>query len=112
MATAAAQLQTSASPAAIATAQQDTPPAVTVDSEAPVKKINSQVVRQLGLDLKRRFETYAQDRQLQEQKFLRNLRQYLGIYDPEVESQLPRERLEGLPSPDPRKVHLACSRAS
>jgi hypothetical protein len=97
MATAAAQLQTSASPAAIATAQQDTPPAVTVDSEAPVKKINSQVVRQLGLDLKRRFETYAQDRQLQEQKFLRNLRQYLGIYDPEVESQLPRDGSRAYP---------------
>jgi hypothetical protein len=60
-----------------------------VEQPAPVKKIDAQVLRQLGLDLKRLFERYAQDRQLQEQKFLRNLRQYLGIYDPEVERQLP-----------------------
>jgi hypothetical protein len=85
MTTSAASLQASASPAAIAAAA----PQVVVEQPAPVKKIDAQVLRQLGLDLKRLFERYAQDRQLQEQKFLRNLRQYLGIYDPEVERQLP-----------------------
>jgi hypothetical protein len=88
MTTSAASLQTSASPAAIAAASPPGPEVV-VQQPAPVKKIDKQVLRQLGLDLKRLFERYAQDRQLQEQKFLRNLRQYLGIYDPEVERQLP-----------------------
>ena len=88
MATSAASLQTSASPAVIAAAAPPGPE-VQVEAPAPVKKIDRQVLRQLGLDLKRLFDRYAQDRQLQEQKFIRNLRQYLGIYDPEVEKQLP-----------------------
>lgn len=62
---------------------------MTVDSEAPVRKINGSVLRQLGHDLKKLFDQYAADRLLQEQKYLRNLRQFLGIYDPEVERQLP-----------------------
>jgi hypothetical protein len=82
-----AALQASTAPAAIAAAGAG--PSVTVEAPAPVRRIDKQVLRQLGLDLKRLFERYAQDRQLQEQKFLRNLRQYLGIYDPEVERQLP-----------------------
>jgi hypothetical protein len=89
MATSAAALQSSTAPAAIAAAQQPLDPAVAVPAPAPVKTINSQVVRALGLELKRLFDRYAQDRQLQEQKYLRNLRQYLGIYDPEVERALP-----------------------
>lgn len=88
MATSAASLHSSASPAVIA-ATAPPGPEVVIEQPAPVRKINAQVLRQLGLDLKRLFERYAQDRQLQEQKFLRNLRQYLGIYDPEVERQLP-----------------------
>jgi hypothetical protein len=34
------------------------------------------------------FTQYASDRLLQEQKFIKNLRQYLGIYDPDIEKQL------------------------
>jgi hypothetical protein len=89
MTTSAASLQSSTAPAAIAAGQQAVDPSVTIDTPAPIRKLDAGVLRQLGQDLKRLFDRYAQDRQLQEQKFLRNLRQYLGIYDPEVERALP-----------------------
>jgi hypothetical protein len=42
----------------------------------------------LGSDLTSKFAQYEKDRLLAELKWARNARQYLGIYDPEVESQL------------------------
>lgn len=75
--------------AAQQTAPQQSPPAVaTHTDDAPVKKIDSQTLRELGHDLNRMFQQYSGDRLLQEQKFLRNLRQYLGIYDPDIDSEL------------------------
>lgn len=66
-----------------------TPPAAIVQTpDAPVKTIDSTVLVQLGQDLTRLFQQYAGDRLLQEQKFIRNLRQYLGIYDPDIEKEL------------------------
>lgn len=89
MATAAAQLNSSTAL---------TPPAVsTQTSDAPLKTIDGNTLRELGQELMRLFERYAQDRQLTEQKYIRNLRQYLGIYDPEVEAQLPKDGSRAYP---------------
>jgi hypothetical protein len=46
------------------------------------------VLVQLGQDLTRLFQQFSGDRLLQEQKYIRNLRQYLGIYDPDIEKEL------------------------
>ena len=71
-------------------AQASSPPSVSTQTpDAPVKSIDKSVLRALGQDLTKLFTQFVSDRQLQEQKYLRNLRQYLGIYDPDVERQLP-----------------------
>lgn len=67
----------------------DKPTAVAVEGEAPVKKIDSEALRRLGGELAKLFKQYAGDRRLVEEKWTRNLRQYLGIYDPSVEEKLP-----------------------
>lgn len=66
------------------------PPAVTVENseDAPVKKIDPVQLGRLGENLARTFEQYASDRKVVEQRWLRNVRQYLGIYDPEIEKEL------------------------
>jgi hypothetical protein len=66
------------------------PPVSTQIPDAPVRQIDTQVLRELGQQFMRLFDSYAQDRQLTERKFIRNLRQYLGIYDPDVEAELPK----------------------
>ncbi|HUH10165.1 MAG TPA: hypothetical protein VLZ73_06420, partial [Brevundimonas sp.] len=58
------------------------------DGSAPVKKINKETLVALGQEFSKLFKQYASDRVLTEQRWLRNLRQYLGIYDPEVERTL------------------------
>lgn len=74
------------------------PPAVSTQvADAPVKKIDGQVLRQLGQELNSLFTTYAGDRRLTELKWMRNLRQYLGIYDPDIESELGRNRSRAYP---------------
>lgn len=64
------------------------PPAVETGAETPVRKISSDQLRTLGMELSKLFDQYASDRRLTELKWMKNLRQYLGIYDPEIESQL------------------------
>lgn len=75
------------------------PPAVNVEpvDTAPVRRISSSELAQLGQDRRRLFDQYASDRTVAEQKWLRNLRQYLGIYDPEIERQLSTTRSKAYP---------------
>ena len=75
------------------------PPAVAVEPEdnAPVRVIKSDELRQLGQNLSRLFDQYVSDRRIAELKWLRNLRQYLGIYDPEVEKDLSVNRSKAYP---------------
>jgi hypothetical protein len=74
------------------------PPAVTTDSaDAPVRVLNTDVLRALGQDLKRTFDQFASDRRQTEIKWVRNLRQYLGIYDPEVDERLAKDRSRAYP---------------
>lgn len=76
-----------------------TPPSVLVDpvENAPVPIIKSEELRQLGQNLTRLFEQYSADRRIAELKWLRNLRQYLGIYDPEIEKELSPSRSKAYP---------------
>lgn len=85
-----------------ATAQSDlSPPDVPVGSSdqltPPVKVIKSEELRQLGQNLDRLFQQYVSDRRIAELKWLRNLRQYLGIYDPEIEKDLSPSRSKAYP---------------
>jgi hypothetical protein len=75
-----------------------TPPAVQVPGEdAPVRKINSDELKALGQNLDRLFNQYRADRAIAELRWLRNLRQYLGFYDPELDKQLSPQRSRAYP---------------
>jgi hypothetical protein len=60
-------------------------------------KFNEAVLESAGVALKKKFELAASDRIVLEQQWLRNLRQYRGIYDPEVEKLIPKERSKVYP---------------
>lgn len=65
--------------------------------QAPVRQINPQVLSQLGSKYKGLFDRYAAERLPAEQRWLKNLRQYMGYYDPDVESQLAANRSRAYP---------------
>jgi hypothetical protein len=69
---------------------QDTasPPAVTIEEPTPVRRIDSEKMKQLGMNLSNVFTQYMADRRVAELKWLRNMRQYLGIYDSEIEAEI------------------------
>lgn len=74
------------------------PPSVDVPGDdAPVAKIDPQALKALAGRLSGLFQQYRSDRRLQELRWLRNLRQYLGFYDPEVEKSLTQERSRAYP---------------
>jgi len=81
------------------TADVTDPPAVEVPQPpvAPVKRIDVDTLNRLGLALVGTFDRYSSDRFQAEQKWLRSLRQYLGIYDPEIESMLGAKRSRAYP---------------
>lgn len=66
-------------------------------SEAPVRTLKSSELAQLGKNLNKLWEQYRSDRIISEQRWLRNLRQYLGFYDPEIEAMLARDRSRAYP---------------
>jgi len=75
------------------------PPAQSVpaNQNAPVTHIDSESLRQLGNNLNMLFTQYRADRRLAELRWLRNQRQYLGVYDPEVEASLNSKRSRAYP---------------
>lgn len=75
------------------------PPAVKVPhaEDAPVKKLSSVELQRLGQRLGSLFEQYRSDRRLAELRWLRCERQYLGVYDPEVERDLQAGRSRSYP---------------
>lgn len=79
----------------------DQPPTPTLvvspPENAPVQVLRPETLRQLADQLTRTFDTYKNDRRIAELKWLRNLRQYLGIYDPEIENQLSPNRSKAYP---------------
>jgi len=64
---------------------------------APVKRVGPDQLRALAQHLEALFKAYEGDRQVQEEKWLRNLRQYLGIYDPDIEAQIGKDRSRAYP---------------
>jgi hypothetical protein len=66
-------------------------------SDAPVKKISSEVLRTLGQRFNQIFMQYVSDRRIVELRWLANQRQYLGIYDPEVEKAMSPNRSKAYP---------------
>jgi len=59
--------------------------------------IDVEALRRLGKTLSSRFTQYESDRRLAELKWARNARQYLGIYDPDVETSLDPNRSRAYP---------------
>lgn len=72
-----------------------TQPAATTTLQAPV--MNPAGLRALGATLARRFTQYEQDRRLAELKWARNSRQFLGIYDPEIDREMDKNRSRAYP---------------
>ena len=72
-------------------------PAVVIDQLAAPVVVTGAQVAMLGQNLSRLFDQYAQDRRIAELKWVRNLRQYLGIYDPEIERELGPSRSRAYP---------------
>lgn len=67
------------------------------EGSAPVRQLNISVLRNLGMKYKSLFDRYSSERIPAEQKWLKSLRQYLGVYDPEIERQLPPNRSRAYP---------------
>ena len=65
--------------------------------DAPVSTIDVRGLMMLGTKLQGLFGQYKSDRRMQELRWLRNLRQYLGYFDPEVEKMISPERSKAYP---------------
>ena len=77
------------------TPPQDIP--VPAAENAPVRVIKAQDLRALGDKLSPLFTQYVSDRRIAEIRWMRNLRQYLGQYDPEIEKELSANRSRAYP---------------
>lgn len=77
------------------------PPDVPVQDDpfapTPVRVIPSANLAQIGNQLDGTFRQFVSDRRMQELKWLRNLRQYLGQHDPEMERSLGPNRSKAYP---------------
>jgi hypothetical protein len=60
-------------------------------------KIDPEGMARLGHDLHSQFRRYESDRRLAELKWERNARQFLGIYDPEIEKNIDKNRSQAYP---------------
>lgn len=66
-------------------------------AEQPAKAPSRDTMTLLGQSLKSKFTRFESDRRFAELRWLRNLRQYLGVYDPEIERQLDPMRSKAYP---------------
>ena len=75
------------------------PPAQSIPSNenSPVKTLSATDLRTLGQNFNHLFMQYVSDRRILELRWLRNQRQYLGIYDPEIEKELSANRSKAYP---------------
>jgi len=76
-----------------------TPPDVDVpaSADAPVKVIKAEDLALLANKLTMLFYQYRVERRIAELRWLRNQRQYLGVYDPEIEQALSDSRSKAYP---------------
>jgi hypothetical protein len=82
------------------------PDAVVPDSvvDAPIKRLEPKTLIQMGQHLDSLFNQFKSDRQLAELRWLRNQRQYLGVYDQDVEKEL----LPGRSRAYPKLTRIKC----
>lgn len=73
---------------------QAQPTGPVADQPLPIDDV---ALKSLGERLLRRFEQYKKDRKETEQQWMRNLRQYLGKYDPELLSKMDPDRSVAYP---------------
>jgi hypothetical protein len=69
----------------------------TAAATAGTVKIDPEGMRRLGAELHSRFRRYESDRRLAELKWERNARQFLGIYDPDTEKSIDKNRSHAYP---------------
>lgn len=74
-----------------------TKPAATSSLEQAARALDPQRLNDWGMRLASDFTQYERDRRLAELKWARNARQFLGIYDPDVEATLDRQRSMAYP---------------
>jgi hypothetical protein len=76
-----------------------TPPSLPVPSPetSPVSVLKSSDLRMIGDKLNNLFMQYVSDRRMAELRWLRNQRQYLGLYDPDIEKELAPNRSKAYP---------------
>lgn len=67
-------------------------------------QIDKTRMTKLGEELRSKFETYESDRKPKEEQWLKNLRQFRGIYDPEIESRIAADRSKAYPKLTRQKV--------
>lgn len=72
-------------------------PSATTILQQPAVAPNPRALEALGTMLSARFTQYASDRKLAELKWVKNARQFLGIYDPEIEASIDRNRSRAYP---------------
>jgi len=77
-------------------AAPSTQPSATSALQAPIK-LDDVALRALGQTLAARFVQYRNERKLAEIRWTRNVRQYLGIYDPEIEQAIDKNRSRAYP---------------
>jgi hypothetical protein len=79
---------------------ENKPPTVTVpvaSKDAPVREIPGTNLTMLAHRLMALFDQYRIERRIAEERWLRNQRQYLGIYDPEIEQAMNPNRSKAYP---------------
>ena len=73
------------------------PGTTTTLQQAVAPPINPEALTRLGAQMMAKFKTYESDRKLAELKYLKNARQFLGIYDPDVDKMIPSNRSRAYP---------------
>lgn len=75
-----------------------------------LEKLDREKLNALGRRLKTTFSAWEKDRKVNEEQWLRNLRQYLGEYDPDVLAKLSAEQSRAYPKITRVKVVSAVAR--
>jgi hypothetical protein len=72
------------------------------DAATPV--MNEHAMKTFGVRMNALFETYSGDRRVIEEQWLRNLRQFRGIYDPDIDGRIPADQSRAYPKVTRTKV--------
>lgn len=72
-------------------------PQVSAALHQPAQPVSAEALRALGSRLMGRFGQYESDRRIAEQKWIKNQRQFLGVYDPEIEAAIDKNRSRAYP---------------